>query len=296
MVLQRNTLVNIWGKGTPNQEVEINSEWGDNLILKCNSNGIWNGQLKTPKAGGPFSIIIVSGADEIKINNILIGEVWLVSGQSNMEMTLKGYPNEPILNSESEILNANYPSIRMFTVKKSISINPLDNLNGEWIQTSSKSVLDFSATAYFFAREIHKELKVPVGIINSSWGGSPAESWTSQKKLEELGLFSETLNGIEASSPEGIIKLWFKQFKSKDIPSQKDPEDLLKNEYEQLDFLDNDFIEFTFNDLNWETATLPGRFDNLISTQFDGAVWFRKEVIINDITSDYTLNLSLIHI
>ena len=294
MVLQRNTLVSIWGKGPPNKKVKINSEWGENLILKCNSNGVWNGQLKTPEAGGPFSIIIISGTDKIKVNNVLIGEVWLVSGQSNMAMTLKGYPNEPILNSESEILNANYPNIRMFTVRKSISIKPLDDLNGEWIQTSSKSVKDFSATAYFFAKEIHKELNIPVGIINSSWGGSPAESWTSQKKLQELGLFSETLNDIEASSPGEIIELWFKQFKSKDIPKQKNPKDLLKNEYDQLDFSDNDFNDFELNDLNWGTVKLPGRFDNLISTQFDGAVWFRKEVEIDDITSDYTLNIGYI--
>ena len=294
MVLQRNTLVSIWGKGPPNKKVKVNSEWGENLILKCNSNGVWNGQLKTPEAGGPFSIIIISGTDKIKVNNVLIGEVWLVSGQSNMAMTLKGYPNEPILNSESEILNANYPNIRMFTVRKSISIKPLDDLDGEWIQTSSKSVKDFSATAYFFAKEIHKELNIPVGIINSSWGGSPAESWTSQKKLQELGLFSETLNDIEASSPGEIIELWFKQFKSKDIPKQKNPKDLLKNEYDQLDFSDNDFNDFELNDLNWGTVKLPGRFDNLISTQFDGAVWFRKEVEIDDITSDYTLNIGYI--
>jgi len=294
MVLQRNTLVSIWGKGPPNKKVKVNSEWGENLILKCNSNGVWNGQLKTPEAGGPFSIIIISGTDKIKVNNVLIGEVWLVSGQSNMAMTLKGYPNEPILNSESEILNANYPNIRMFTVRKSISIKPLDDLDGEWIQTSSKSVKDFSATAYFFAKEIHKELNIPVGIINSSWGGSPAESWTSQKKLQELGLFSETLNDIEASSPGEIIELWFKQFKSKAIPKQKNPKDLLKNEYDQLDFSDNDFNDFELNDLNWGTVKLPGRFDNLISTQFDGAVWFRKEVEIDDITSDYTLNIGYI--
>ena len=294
MVLQRKTLVNIWGMGIPYKKIEIIPEWGEKVNLNCNPDGSWNGQLETPEAGGPYFIDITSNKDTVKINNVLIGEVWLASGQSNMEMNLKGYPNEPILNSESEILNANYPNIRMFTVKKSISIEPLDTLNGEWVQTSSNSVKDFSATAYFFAREIHEKLNIPIGIIHSSWGGSPAESWTSQKKLEELGLFSETLNGIEASSPEEIIKLWFKQFKSKNIPNQKNPEDLLKNEYEQLDFLDNDFIEFKFNDLSWKTATLPGRFDNLISTQFDGAVWFRKEVIINDITSDYTLNIGYI--
>ena len=82
--------------------MEINSEWGDNLILKCNSNGIWNGQLETPEAGGPYFIDIISNKDTVKINNVLIGEVWVASGQSNMEMNLKGYPNEPILNSESK--------------------------------------------------------------------------------------------------------------------------------------------------------------------------------------------------
>ena len=294
MVLQRNTLANIWGEGIPNKEIKIVAEWGEKIILKCNADSRWNGQLKTPEAGGPYSLVIISGNERLKINNILIGEVWLASGQSNMEMTLDGYPNEPILNSESEILNANYANIRMFTVKKSISIEPLDILSGKWVRTSPNSVKDFSATAYFFAREIHEKLDIPVGIIHSSWGGTPAESWTSQKKLKELELFSETLNDIEQSPSKDSIELWFNQFKSIDIPSQKKPEDLLKNEYELLDFLDNDFIEFTFNDLNWETAKLPGRFDNLISTQFDGAVWFRKEVIINDITADYTLNIGYI--
>ena len=294
MVLQRNTLANIWGEGIPNKEIKIVAEWGEKIILKCNADSRWNGQLKTPEAGGPYSLVIISGNERLKINNILIGEVWLASGQSNMEMTLDGYPNEPILNSESEILNANYANIRMFTVKKSISIEPLDILSGKWVRTSPNSVKDFSATAYFFAREIHEKLDIPVGIIHSSWGGTPAESWTSQKKLKELELFSETLNDIEQSPSKDSIELWFNQFKSIDIPSQKKPEDLLKNEYELLDFLDNDFIEFTFNDLNWETAKLPGRFDNLISTEFDGAVWFRKEVIINDVTADYTLNIGYI--
>ena len=294
MVLQRNILANIWGKGIPNKEVKIIADWGEKIILKCNSDSSWNGQLKTPEAGGPYSIVVVSESERLKINNIMVGEVWLASGQSNMEMTLKGYPNEPILNSESEISDANYPSIRMFTVKKSISVEPLDILNGEWIQASTNSVKNFSATAYFFAREIHKNLNIPIGIIHSSWGGSPAESWTSQKKLDELELFSETLNDIKSNPSEESIKLWFNQFNSIDIPNQKNPKDLLKDEYGQLDFSDNDFIEFTFNDLSWEIATLPGRFDNLISTQFDGAVWFRKEIIIHDTTSDYTLNIGYV--
>ncbi len=294
MVIQRNTLANIWGKGIPNKEIKIIADWGEKVILKCNSDSSWNGQLKTPKEGGPYSIVIVSELERVKINNVMIGEVWLASGQSNMEMPLKGYPNEPILNSESEISDSNYPDIRMFTVDKTISTKPLDTLNGGWVKASPESVINFSATAYFFAREIHKKLNIPVGIIHSSWGGSPAESWTSEKKLQDLGLFSEVLDDIEANPSEDSIELWFNQFNSKDIPSQKNPEDLLKDEYNQLDFLDNEFHKFGFNDSNWKTAELPGRFDNLISNQFDGAIWFRKEVIIHDTTSDYTLNIGYV--
>ena len=294
MVLQRNTFANIWGKGTPNKKIKIITDWGEKVILKCNSDSSWNGQVKTPEAGGPFSIVINSGAKRIIINNVLIGEIWLASGQSNMEMPLKGYPNEPILNLKSEISDANYPNIRMFTVDKSISTEPLETLNGEWVQASSDSVINFSATAYFFAREIHKNINIPIGIIHASWGGSPAESWTSERKLQDLGLFSETLNNIKSNSSKDSIKLWFNQFDSKNVPKQKNSKDLLKKEYDQLNFLDNKINKFNYNDLNWETAKLPGRFDNLISNQFDGAVWFRKEVIINDINSDYTLNIGYV--
>ena len=294
MVLQRNTFANIWGKGTPNKKIKIITDWGEKVILKCNSDSSWNGQVKTPEAGGPFSIVINSGAKRIIINNVLIGEIWLASGQSNMEMPLKGYPNEPILNLKSEISDANYPNIRMFTVDKSISTEPLETLNGEWVQASSDSVINFSATAYFFAREIHKNINIPIGIIHASWGGSPAESWTSERKLQDLGLFSETLNNIKSNSSKDSIKLWFNQFDSKNVPKQKNSKDLLKKEYDQLNFLDNKINKFNYNDLNWETAKLPGRFDSLISNQFDGAVWFRKEVIINDINSDYTLNIGYV--
>jgi len=295
MVLQRNTMVNVWGKSSPNTEIEIISEWGQELKLKSDATGSWRGKLLTPEAGGPFLLEIISGNKNISINDVLIGEIWLASGQSNMEMTLKGYPpNDTILNSANEILNANYPSIRMFTVEKNISIEPINKLKGSWIQASSKQVENFSSTAYFFAREIYENLNIPIGIIHSSWGGSPAESWTSETKLKDLGLFLETLENIEKSNPEDIKERWFKKFDSVDIPKQKYPEDMLEDQYEKIEFSDNELSKIEFDDQIWGDAILPGQFDTLISKQFDGAVWFRKEIIIDDVTSDYNLNIGYI--
>ena len=105
MVLQRNSLVDIWGKGTPSQEIKIISDWDEKLILICNLDSSFNSQIKTPEAWDPFSIIVVSESERLKINNIMVGEVWLAFSQSNMRMNLNSYPNKLILNSKNEILN-----------------------------------------------------------------------------------------------------------------------------------------------------------------------------------------------
>ena len=289
-VLQRNTLVNIWGNASPNNEIKVISEWGDELNVITNYNGKWEGRLETPDAGGPFSIYILSKYDSIIIKDIMIGEVWLASGQSNMEMPLKGYPpNDQILNSKNEIANANYPNIRMFTVEKNFSFEPQKHLSGQWVKASPTSAHNFSATAYFFAREIHNSLNIPVGIIHSSWGGSPAEAWTSERKLKDLGLFQETLDNIKQSDPKIIIERWFHKFNSIKFPEQKYPGDLLKDQFKQIEIFDEKFSEFHLDDGLWSETILPGRFDSLVSQQFDGVIWLRKDIVIDDIESDYKL-------
>ena len=125
MVLQRNSMVDIWGSSTPNMEISIICEWGEKFNTKSDSNGSWKGKISTPNAGGPFFLKINSNKESLLIKDVLIGEVWLASGQSNMEMPLTGYPpNDTILNFHEEILNANYPFIRMFNVKKQFSNDP----------------------------------------------------------------------------------------------------------------------------------------------------------------------------
>jgi sialate O-acetylesterase len=249
----------------------------------------------TPEAGGPYFIKISSSNDNIIIKDILIGEIWLASGQSNMEMPLVGYPPyDYILNFEDEIKNANYPEIRMFNVEKQYSNEPLEQLNGRWLEANSEHIKNFSSTAYFFARDLHETLNIPIGIIHSSWGGSPCEGWTSEQKLNELGLFEDDLKTMNNNIPKVAIDKWFEKFNSIDIPKQKYPEDNLNEFYEHVEFLDKQLSNIDFVDKEWGEVILPGRFDTLISEDFDGAVWFRKEIHIDDVTSDYVLNIGYI--
>ena len=132
-----------------------------------------------PKLGGPYEITF-KGKNTITIKNILAGEVWVCSGQSNMEMAVRSSAN-----AEQEIAAANYPQIRLFTVEKKVAEKPLDDCKGKWVVCSPETVGGFSAAGYFFGRELHKELKQPIGLINTSWGGTPAEAWTSPVALQE---------------------------------------------------------------------------------------------------------------
>jgi len=295
MVLQRNEKINIWGKSFQNAVINIDADWGETLKLKSDSIGDWSGKLQTPEAGGPFSIKIYSGNEKINIKDILIGEVWIASGQSNMEMSLEGFPpDEFILNSKNEISNANYPNIRMFTVKKNMALKPSNKLRGSWIETSPEEAKNFSATGYFFAQELFNNLGIPIGIIHASWGGTPAEAWTSETKLRDLGLFNETLEDINKGTPKDIADIWFKKFDYIDIPQKNYTLGGLKDYYKSLQFSDNKLGEIEYNDDNWPTLTLPGRFDTLKLNQFDGVVWLRKDIHIDNVNSDYNLNIGYI--
>ena len=282
MVLQRNNKVDIWGTSTPNLNIKIQTEWGQDLAIKSDDIGNWTAKITTLDAGGPFYLKIISNKENILIKDVLIGEVWLASGQSNMEMTLKGYPpNDTILNFEKEIASADYPFIRMFNVDKQFSMNPKNEFKGSWLEASPSQIDQFSATAYFFARKIHEELDVPIGIIHSSWGGSPCESWTSKDKLNELGLFKKSLNEMNNVKSNNVVTKWFESFNSVDIPQQNDIGDRLENEFKNLDFSDEEIIKPNYDDTGWKEVVLPGRFDTLVSSNFDGVMWFRKHFYVD---------------
>ena len=186
MVLQRNTEVNIWGKSNPNQVINVLSSWNNKSIkTKSNSDGDWILKIETNNFNGPHKLTISTNNDLVEINNILLGEVWFASGQSNMEMTLNGYINEPIFGSQDLIAKANNSQIRLLTIERNYSSVPLDNFNGIWKESNSESVRYFSAVAYSYAKYIHESLGVPVGIISSAWGGTPAEAWAKKSFLDE---------------------------------------------------------------------------------------------------------------
>ena len=173
MVLQQKSEVTLWGWAKTGEPITIKADWLDNeLTVNVGSQGTWRVLLATPAAGGPYTIRL-KGYNEILLKNVLIGEVWLCSGQSNMEWSA----NMGINNAQEEIVNANYPEIRLFTVFHSTSLYPQEHLTGQWLECTPENMQNFSSIGYFFARKLHKELGIPVGIINTSWGGTPAESW-----------------------------------------------------------------------------------------------------------------------
>lgn len=181
MVLQRNAEVKIWGWGSPKEEITITTSWNNQEYKTTpNNEANWNVILKTPEAGGPFEITI-KGYNQIILKNVLIGEVWLCSGQSNMEMNASW----GIKNGEEEIKLANHLNIRFFNVPKLTATSPQDNLPANWQECTPETMKYFSAVAYFFALHLQEDLKnVPIGLINSSWGGTPAEIWIPEETIK----------------------------------------------------------------------------------------------------------------
>jgi len=288
MVLQQNEQVTFWGEYNPNDKISIKGSWGEEAQSQSDENGKWHLKIQTPKAGGPFSVDIITSDSTIVFNDVLIGEVWLASGQSNMQMPLKGWPpNGPIDNSENEIASSENTNIRMFTVPMTLSLSPLDYSEGVWITSSPKTAGDFSATAYFFAKRLEKELQVPIGIIHSSWGGTPAEAWTSASSLRKLGDFNEALDLVNKPETLELVDNWFSQFSAQDFPETKE-------QWEQIEFADLDAARLEFDDSKWSSIEIPGRIDLMENGAFDGAVWIRKEFEVSDVSSDYILKIGAI--
>jgi sialate O-acetylesterase len=191
IVIQQKTKVNIWGLAAPRQEVQVTGTWGGRASALANNDGKWKVKLPTPAAGGPYQISIQAEGSFIQIKDVLIGEVWLASGQSNMDIPLKGWPpGDTIFNSTQEIKKAEHPAIRFIKIPFGVSAIPLDSVGGKWVASSSITAGDFSAAAYFFAVQLYKKLRVPIGIIQSSIGGTPAEAWTSESHLRKIKDFN----------------------------------------------------------------------------------------------------------
>ena len=194
MVLQQGMNVNVWGTADPGERVTVAFQNQTKSAI-ASSGGEWTVKLDPLTAGGPFTMTI-TGKNTIILHDVMVGEVWVCSGQSNMEMPVVVNPpwSKGVTNYEDEIARADYPQLRMFTVEKAVAAKPQHDVKGSWAAARPQNVGSWSAVGYFFGRQLVLALNVPVGLIHSSWGGTPAESWTSRGTLESEPEFKSILD------------------------------------------------------------------------------------------------------
>lgn len=185
MVLQQKENVSIWGQDVPNSQVYITTSWGAKSTTKVDENGFWKTKIKTKKGSFNPENIEVKGTSTIKLKNVLIGEVWLCSGQSNMDMPMNGLGKSKVLNAEEYLKKAENKNIRLFNNPRAASISPNFKIGGKWVNSEVTSAKKFSAIGYVFALQLSEKLKIPIGIIESSWGGTRIESWIPKKDLQK---------------------------------------------------------------------------------------------------------------
>jgi sialate O-acetylesterase len=198
MVLQQKDKVAVWGRSTTNNKVVITTSWSKKkIVVEPYANGNWKGKITTPKAGGPYTITFNDG-ESTTLKDVMIGEVWVCSGQSNMEMPLEGWGK--INNYKQEIAEANYPNIRLINVEKATSTQPLNDAKFSlgWQPCSPASVSNFSAVAYFFARNIQQHHNVAIGLIQTAYSGTPAESWVSGPSLKTMPAYDSIVTVVSS--------------------------------------------------------------------------------------------------
>ena len=204
MVLQAGDRVSFWGWADPNEEISVNASWHKmEWSVQADEDGKWIFSMNAPEIGGPYEITL-KGKNTVTVKNVLAGEVWAGSGQSNMQFSVR-----QAVDAEREIAAAEHPGIRLFSVERKVADTPQDDCIGKWVQCSPETVGDFSAAAYFFGRELHEKLDVPIGLIHTSWGGTPAEAWTSRPMLEYNPSFEPILKRYEqavANYPKAMAK------------------------------------------------------------------------------------------
>ena len=201
MILQQQSNVAIWGWAKKGSAITVTASWNKKAVTtKTDAAGKWRLYITTPKAGGPYKITLSDGVP-LLLEDVLIGEVWLCSGQSNMEVPMKGFMGQPILGANEAILHAQNKNIRVITVPRAASLDPLENFKGQWEQASPASIAEFSATAYYFGTLLNEILDVPVGLLHVSYSGSNIEAWMDASWLRDLGVKDLPTKGDSVHTP-----------------------------------------------------------------------------------------------
>ena len=283
MVVQRNASVKIWGTAHKRERVMVSFN-GQIVKTRANRKGKWHVILKNMNAGGPFKMTIKGRKNTIVLENILIGDVWVCSGQSNMEMS--------VINSNdatAEIAMANYENIRLFTVPRKISDRPLcDTDKSTWLTCSSENIAQFSAVAYYFARRLQKEINVPIGLVHASWGGTGVETWTSNEGLANQEGFARALEHLKDYNPKTYADKRKAELLAITGPlPEKD-----------LGMVDGKAVwaKPTHDFSTWKTMKLPNHWENEGLLDLNGVLWFQTifELDEDEAKGSITLNLARI--
>ncbi|MBT1706496.1 sialate O-acetylesterase [Chryseosolibacter indicus] len=270
MVIQRNTPVNVWGWSNKGENITITFN-GQTVKTKADKSGYWTATLKPMAHGGPFELQVKGKSNTIALKNILIGDVWLGSGQSNMEWIIRNTNN-----AANEILEANYPKIRLFTVEKKTSFSAEKDLaGGKWLECNPNNIADFSAVAYFFGRKLYKELDVPIGLVNSSWGGTNIQTWISWDIMSEKEKYKDyDIKKLEESARDMTAR---------------------QQRYEQALPNEKGMIEKWYSNPGegWKNIALPKLWESTEIGNADGVIWFKKEFELDASKAGQPLTLSL---
>ncbi|RGX77728.1 sialate O-acetylesterase [Bacteroides stercorirosoris] len=271
MVLQQQADAPIWGTAKPMKTVKITTSWdGKTYETLAGKDGKWKLSVRTPEAGGPYELTLTDG-QKLVLKNVMVGEVWICSGQSNMEMPLKGWGK--IMDYEKEIAEANHPDIRLLHVEHVTSTQPESDIkirdNG-WQVCSPLTVPEFSATAYFFGREISEKQNVPVGLIHTSWGGTNVESWISGKVLKEMPDFTKVVEDIRLMPDKSAMKAEY--LKGLETWNNRVDEGFAAGKPIRA--------EVSLDDSNWQKMNFPGMVEEQGLAGFDGLLWLRRTVEI----------------
>jgi sialate O-acetylesterase len=283
MVFQRDQSIPVWGKAEPGGTVTVRFA-GKEKKTTAGADSSWSVRLGKRRAGGPH-VLNVIGRDTLAFKDVLVGEVWLCSGQSNMEMPIAGWGK--VLDYEREIRESEDGYLRLFTVKRSMSGVPQGRFQTDgWQPSSPSSAAGFSGTAYFFARELRKKLGIPVGLILSSWGGTPVESWMSGSALKAFPDFAPRILELEAQAPNIDAQRYEFERKSREWRQALDK---LDSGYRASPSWDKADVE----DQSWKTMSLPVLWEQAGYPAMDGIVWFRKTITIPETWAGKNLRLSL---
>ena len=265
MVLQRGKPIRFWGWAKAGESVRVELA-GHTAAAVTGPDGRWQAEVEAPAPGGPYTVKITGPDQNVELHEVLVGDVWLCGGQSNMELGLGRARN-----GADEIKAAKHPEIRLFKVKQRVAYSPMAVLQGSWEICSPQTVAEdggFSAVAYFFGRRLQDELHVPIGLIEDCWGGTPAESWTSPESLHQLKDFDPPLAEIERLHAQGgpeygsFLMHWLDEY---DVGSQH-----------------TNWAAADLDDSGWKPVQIPGGFAELGVADMPSICWFRKEFTLPD--------------